>query len=136
MKKIFVAVLILAALTLSACGGGSGGGSDAAATLAPVPAEFAGQTNPLGADAASAGAEIFKNNCVACHGEQGHGDGPAGAMLNPQPKNLPELASIAGDDYLYWRINAGKAGTSMVGWKGILTDEQIWQVVAFIRTLK
>jgi mono/diheme cytochrome c family protein len=136
MKKIFVAVLILAALTLSACGGGSGGGSDAAATLAPVPAEFAGQTNPLGADAATAGAELFKNNCVACHGEQGHGDGPAGAMLNPQPKNLSELASIVGDDYLYWRINAGKAGTSMVGWKGILTDEQIWQVVAFIRTLK
>jgi len=136
MKKIFVAVLILAALTLSACGGGSGGGSDAAATLAPVPAEFAGQTNPLGADAATAGAEIFKNNCVACHGEQGHGDGPAGASLNPQPKNLSELASTVGDDYLYWRINAGKAGTSMVGWKGILTDEQIWQIVAFIRTLK
>ena len=136
MKKIWFAVLILAALSLAACGGSSGGGSDAAATPAPVPAEFAGQTNPLGADAAAAGAEIFKNNCVACHGEQGHGDGPAGASLNPQPKDLPELASAVGDDYLYWRINTGKPGTSMVGWKGILTDEQIWQVVAFIRTLK
>jgi high-affinity iron transporter len=136
MKKILFAVLILAALSLAACGGSSGGGSDAAATPAPVPAEYAGQTNPLGADAAAAGAEIFKNNCVACHGEQGHGDGPAGASLNPQPKDLPELASAVGDDYLYWRINTGKPGTSMVGWKGILTDEQIWQVVAFIRTLK
>ena len=136
MKKILFAVFILAALTLSACGGGTGGSSDAAATPAPVPAEYAGQTNPLGADAAAAGAEIFKNNCVACHGEQGHGDGPAGASLNPQPKDLPELASAVGDDYLYWRINTGKPGTSMVGWKGILTDEQIWQVVAFIRTLK
>ncbi len=136
MKKIWFAVLILAALSLAACGGSSGGGSDAAATPAPVPAEYAGQTNPLGADAAAAGAEIFKNNCVACHGEQGHGDGPAGASLNPQPKDLPELASAVGDDYLYWRINTGKPGTSMVGWKGILTDEQIWQVVAFIRTLK
>lgn len=136
MRKILFAVLFLAALALSACGGTGGSGSDAAATLAPVPAEFAGQTNPLGADAATSGAEIFKNNCVACHGEQGHGDGPAGAMLNPQPKNLPELASTASDDYLYWRINTGKPGTSMVGWKGILTDEQIWQVVSFIRTLK
>ncbi len=137
MKKILFAILVLAALTLSACGGGGGeSGSDAAATLAPVPAEFAGQTNPLGADAATAGAEIFKNNCAACHGEQGHGDGPAGASLNPQPKDLPELASVVGDDYLYWRINTGKPGTSMVGWNGILTDEQIWQVVAFIRTLK
>jgi mono/diheme cytochrome c family protein len=135
MKKILFAVLVLTAFVLSACGGGSGG-TEEAATPAPVPAEFAGQTNPLGADAAAAGAEIFKNNCVACHGEQGHGDGPAGAALNPQPKNLPDLASAVGDDYLYWRINAGKPGTSMVAWKGILTDEQTWQVVSFIRTLK
>jgi mono/diheme cytochrome c family protein len=135
MKKILLAVLILAAFVIAACGGDNGG-SKAAATPAPVPAEFAGKTNPLGADAATAGAEVFKNNCVACHGDQGHGDGPAGAMLNPPPKNLPELASVVGDDYLYWRINTGKPGTSMVGWKGILTDEQIWQVVAFVRTLK
>jgi mono/diheme cytochrome c family protein len=136
VKKIFIAVLVLAALVLSACGGGSGGGSDAEVTLVPVPAEFAGQTNPLGADAVTAGAEVFKNNCVACHGEQGHGDGPAGAALDPHPKNLPELASAVGDDYLFWRVSTGKQGTSMVAWKGILTDEQMWQVVAFIRTLK
>lgn len=137
MKKILFAVLVLAVLILSACGNSTSNvGSDVAATLAPVPAEFAGQTNPLGADVATAGAEIFKNNCMACHGEQGHGDGPAGASLNPRPKNLPELASAVGDDYLYWRINTGKPGTSMVAWKGILTDEQIWQLVAFIRTLK
>ena len=110
--------------------------SDITTTLATVPAEFDGQINPFGADAATAGAEIFKNNCVACHGEQGHGDGPASAALNPQPKNLSELASTVGDDYLFWRISTGKVGTSMVAWTGVLTDEQIWQVVSFIRTLK
>ena len=132
MKKLLLAVLILAALALTACGGGVG----VVATPDSIPAEFAGKTNPLGADAATAGAEIFKNNCTACHGEQGHGDGPAGASLNPQPKNLPELAATVGDDYLFWRVSTGKSGTSMVGWKGILTDEQIWQAVTFIRTLK
>jgi mono/diheme cytochrome c family protein len=135
MKKLLFAVLILATLALTACGAG-GGGTDLVSTPAPVPAEFAGQTNPLGADAATTGAEVFKANCKACHGEQGHGDGPAGGSLVPKPRNLPELASIVGDDYLFWRISTGKAGTSMMGWKGILTDEQIWQVVAFIRTLK
>ena len=40
------------------------------------------------------------------------------------------------DDYLYWRIATGKEGTSMVAWKGVLTDDQIWQAVAFVRTLK
>lgn len=130
MKKVLFVVLVLGALVLAACGG------SAAATPEPVPAEYAGATNPLGADAAAAGAEVFKTNCESCHGPQGHGDGPAGAALDPTPKNLPELAATVGDDFLYWRINTGKEGTAMVAWKGVLTDEQIWQAVAFIRTLK
>jgi mono/diheme cytochrome c family protein len=125
------AVLVLAALALAACGGGA-----AVATPAPVPAEYAGVTSPLGADAAAAGAEVFNTNCASCHGPQGHGDGPAGAALDPTPKNLPELMPLVGDDFLYWRINTGKEGTSMVAWKGVLTDEQIWQVIAYVRTLK
>lgn len=133
MKKVLFAVLVFGALVLAACGGG---GADAVATLAPVPADFAGQTNPLGADAAAAGAEVFKTNCESCHGPQGHGDGPAGAALDPAPKNLADLQATAGDDYLFWRISTGKEGTSMVAWKGVLTDEQIWQAVSFIRTLK
>jgi high-affinity iron transporter len=131
MKKMLLAVLVFAAFALAACGT-----DGAVATEVSMPAEFAGQTNPFGADAAASGAEIFKNNCVACHGEQGHGDGPAGIALSPRPKNLPNLASTVGDDYLFWRISRGRSGTSMVGWKGALTDEQIWQVVAFIHTLK
>ncbi len=134
MKKVLFSVLVLIALTLAACGGG--GNAEAVATLAPVPSEFAGKTNPLGADAAADGATVFKVNCEACHGPQGHGDGPAGVALDPAPKNLGELQTIAGDDYLFWRISTGKEGTSMVAWKGVLTDEQIWQVVSFIRTLK
>jgi mono/diheme cytochrome c family protein len=134
MKKIALFVVVLAALVLAACGGS--GETETVDTPAPVPAEYAGQTNPLGADAATAGAKLFKNNCTACHGEQGHGDGPAGAALNPRPKNLPKLASTVSDDYLFWRISTGRQGTSMVGWKGVLTDEQIWQVISFIHTLK
>ena len=131
MKKILFVMLILAALLLAACG--ESGGSTA---LDTVPAEYAGKTNPLGADAATAGASVFKANCEACHGSQGHGDGPAGAALDPAPKDLAELQAQVGDDYLFWRINTGKEGTAMGSWKGILTDEQIWQTVAFIRTLK
>jgi len=132
MKKVLFVVLILASLVLAACGGGA----EAVATLAPIPTDFAGKTNPLGSDAATAGADVFKTNCEACHGPQGHGDGPAGAALDPAPKNLAELQAQASDDYLFWRINTGKEGTSMVPWKGILSDKQIWQVVSFIRTLK
>lgn len=134
MKKNLLFILVLGALILAACGGG--GGSDEPVALEPVPAEFAGKTNPLGADAAADGATVFQVNCESCHGPQGHGDGPAGEVLDPKPKNLPDLAARAGDDYLFWRIATGKPGTSMAPWAGILTDEQIWQAVAFIRTLK
>jgi mono/diheme cytochrome c family protein len=133
MKKMLFFVLALTILALTACGSS---GTDEVSSPAAIPAEYAGKTNPLGAVAVTAGAAVFKNNCVACHGEQGHGDGPAGAALIPHPKNLPKLAAIVGDDYLFWRISTGKEGTSMVAWKGVLTDEQIWQVIAFIRTLK
>lgn len=134
MKKIIFIAFALVALTLASCGGSES--TESTTTLAPVPAEYAGKTNPLGSDAANMGADLFDTNCTACHGPQGHGDGPAGAALDPAPKNLPELVKVAGDDYLFWRISTGRQGTAMVGWKGVLTDEQIWQVISHIHTLK
>jgi mono/diheme cytochrome c family protein len=135
MKK-FGVLIVFVVLFLTACGGSSSS-SDASFTPAPIPAEYAGRTNPLDASsAATAGAEVFKANCVACHGEQGKGDGIASASLDPKPANLMVVSQQVGDDYLFWRITEGKPGTSMVAWKGVLTEEQIWQVAAFIRTLK
>jgi len=136
MKK-FILVMLVSMFIVAACGGsGTSSSADENATLAPVPAEYAGLTNPLGPEAADEGAEVFKTNCQACHGPQGHGDGPAGQALDPRPRNLAEIQTEVGDDFLFWRIREGKPGTSMVAWKGILTDEQIWQTVSFIRTLK
>ena len=132
MNKLYI-VLILMMSVLAACS------SDETATpekLETVPAEFAGQKNPYGPEVASQGAEVFEVYCASCHGETGHGDGPAGASLVPAPKDLVELQSKVEDDYLFWRISDGKNGTAMVAWKGILTDEQIWQAIVFIRTLQ
>jgi mono/diheme cytochrome c family protein len=138
MKKIIILFLLLTGtLAIAACGAdGSSSSVNENATLAPVPAEYAGLTNPFGAESAAQGAEVFKTNCETCHGPLGHGDGPAGQSLNPRPRNLATLQSTAGDDFLFWRIREGKPGTSMVAWKGILTDEQIWQTISFIRTLE
>jgi len=142
MNKVYVMrkslyVVILSLVLLTACAGGNGSpASESGSTPAAVPAEYAGKTNPFGPEAAGEGAQNFKINCETCHGPQGHGDGPAGQALDPRPKDLSELQKAVGDDYLFWRISDGKPGTSMVAWKGILTEEQIWQVVSFIRTLK
>src|SRR6476659_10205401 len=131
IKKILFMILANALILAACSASGNSAKTNENATLAPVPTEYAGLTNPLGAQAATQGTEVFKTNCEMCHGPQGHGDGPAGQALDPRPRNLAELQSKASDDFLFWRIREGRPGTSMVAWKGILTDEQIWQAVSF-----
>ena len=132
MKKFFY--VTFAVLMISACGQTSS--SDTEVVIETVPVEYFGLTNPLGADAAEGGAVTFKSTCASCHGEEGRGDGVASASLNPPPKNLAELQTQVGDDYLFWKISDGSIGTAMVPWRGILTEEQIWELVAFVQTLK
>ena len=137
MRRITLLV-VLTIFLLTACSknGTNSSNQDEVGKLQAVPAEYSGKTNPLGTDAAAEGAKVFHSNCEMCHGPQGHGDGVAAGSLDPKPKNLAALQKNASDDYLFWRISEGKPGTAMVAWKGILTEEQVWQVVSFIRTLK
>lgn len=135
MKKVLLVIFVLGAMLLSACGGDSAT-AEAVETLEPVPADYAGKTNPLGPEAAAAGAELFKTNCSSCHGAEGYGDGPAGAALQPHPKNLAAFQAVASDDYLFWRISTGRPGTAMIGWNGVLSEEQIWQLITYLHTLK
>ncbi len=111
---------------------------------AELPDEFAGMSNPLAGDAAAAaaGEQIYQAFCAACHGAQGAGDGPAAASLNPKPTDLtdPTIMGQMDDNYLYWRISEGGAmapfNSSMPAWKDTLEEEQIWQVIVYLRTLE
>ena len=139
MKKYLLILLLV--LLLSACGAEPApAGSDSAqpAALQDVPAAYAGKTNPVGQDveAVSRGRDSFQSACSSCHGESGKGDGPAASSLVPPPVNLVDLAKTAKDDYLLWRIAEGKNGTAMVAWNSVLTEAQIWDLVAYIRSLE
>lgn len=109
---------------------------------AEVPQEYANLTNPLADDAQAteAGKIIFETNCVACHGPEGRGDGPAAAALDPQPANLGDAAMMGqlNDAYLFWRVSEGGAvapfNSAMPAWKETLSETQRWQVVNYVRT--
>jgi mono/diheme cytochrome c family protein len=49
-------------------------------------------THAQGQSAASPGADLYVNNCAACHGLQGEGDGPVAAVMNVRVPNLRNLA--------------------------------------------
>lgn len=137
MKKTFwviLAVALLSALVLTACGGGGG----ETITRVDPPSDYAGKTSP-GGDAA-AGQTIYTQNCTSCHGEKGLGDGPAGAALDPHPGNLQTASKEASDAYLFWIISEGGAAASrsasMASYKGVLSETDIWNVIAYFKTLK
>ena len=141
---LFVA-LIITLLGLSACGGtatqNSFFGEDDPVRIPVVPEEFAGLENPYTGDpdAIAEGEILFQADCSSCHGYTGEGDGPAPAGLDPKPKNLAENQLNLSDSYLFWRISEGGLmepfNSLMPGWKGLLSDERIWQVIAFLRTM-
>src|SRR5215475_387047 len=83
---------------------------------------FAGE-----ADAIAAGGRVFGQTCQTCHGPEGQGDrGPA--------LNRGDLAHGNEDGDLFHSIRAGVPGTQMPAFSGI-SDEQTWQLVAYIRSL-
>jgi mono/diheme cytochrome c family protein len=109
--------------------------------MAPVPADYANLTNPVRADAGSLarGQAIYEANCAACHGDEGWGDGPAGANLNPPPAPLAHTAPMLSDAYLFYRISKGGQfapfNSAMPGWKETLDETGRWDVINYIRSL-
>ncbi len=83
------------------------------------------------------GQAIYRVQCVACHGPGGRGDGPVGLTLNPPPADLflHTQPGVHPDGRLYEWITFGFADNQvMPRFKEILSNEERWHVVNYIRT--
>ncbi len=83
------------------------------------------------------GQENFSHYCVVCHGLDGQNTGVpfADRMSPPVPTlNSPEVQGYT-DGQLKWVIDHGIFPSGMPASKGILNDEEIWQIVEYIRHL-
>ncbi len=89
----------------------------------------------------SKGKELYEMSCTSCHGMSGKGDGPAAVSLRPKPRNLsdPAYMGTLNDQYLYDVISkgGGAVGKSpfMPGWGTTLSDKDIANIIAYIRSL-
>ncbi|MBW2312771.1 MAG: cytochrome c [Deltaproteobacteria bacterium] len=136
-----IIVLSLALVPL-ACGGGSDDAPAPAPKPAPTPSPAPTPEPPAASEpSAAAGAAHYATFCASCHGPKGDGDGPVSAGLNPKPARHSDAAYMSGltDDYLFKVIKEGGAAVGksplMAPWGGMLSDAQVRDVVAFVRTL-
>ncbi|MDQ3549219.1 MAG: CopD family protein [Chloroflexota bacterium] len=101
----------------------------------PTPTALAANPIPLTQESIAAGQDVFLENCVACHGEQGEGDGPAAAGLNPQPANLTEPhVGVHTDGDLHWWIANG-IQPAMPAFGDDLSEDEIWNLINYVRSL-
>ena len=90
------------------------------------------------------GKEIFTAKCALCHGEKGDGQGPGAANLPLKPADLTDGKMVAemADNFWVWRVSEGglvepfkSKGSVMPAWKGELSMNDRWAVIAYAHTL-
>lgn len=87
------------------------------------------------------GKELFAANCATCHGDTGAGDGPAGAALDPPPRNLATASEYKYGSMelgIYRTVYYGVEGTGMAPLADALDDpvNDTWALVHFVRSIQ
>jgi mono/diheme cytochrome c family protein len=141
-------LLITLVVALLSAWGGAVYGADEAVLRPRVPAEHIETvrtwTNPLPAseDTIEKGKKLFhgKAFCVTCHGKDGKGLGgdiEPGTLKGPLPRNFTdrEWQAARTDGELFWILKNGSKGTAMAPFIPlILTEEEAWQVLRYVRS--
>lgn len=83
------------------------------------------------------GHQDFSHYCFACHGLDGQNTGVpfADTMSPPVPLLASREVQAYTDGQLYWVIKNGLWPSGMPASRGILTDEEMWSIVVYIRNL-
>ena len=93
---------------------------------------------------ADKGKAIYDKRCTWCTGAEGAGDGAAKERLNPPPRDFTsgnyKIKSsnfedmTPNDDDIYRMIRDGMPGTAMPGWSDLLTEQDMWDLVAYVKS--
>jgi high-affinity iron transporter len=111
------------------------------ALVAQISAVAGGALEPLPSRPPSLarGATVFREQCAACHGESGRGDGPkAKSLKGPPAANLADPAIMGGTSLLeiFRKIAIGVPGTAMPEFAEDVSEDDRWAVAAYVATLQ
>ncbi|TKS61238.1 MAG: cytochrome c553 [Nitrospira sp.] len=82
------------------------------------------------------GQAVYEKNCLRCHGNKLDGNGPDSQDLIVRPANLQSLMSRSKTDWeLLIAISNGVLFSPMHSFRGKLTDQQMLDVLSYIRTI-
>jgi len=88
-----------------------------------------------GADRIDKGFRGFREMCAICHVTPGGKSSPLAKGLNPQPPDLSKDEDHMSAAELFWVTKNGIRMTGMPAWGPSHSDEELWDIVAFIKTL-
>lgn len=77
----------------------------------------------------------YEQYCVVCHGPRGLGDGPMAKATNPPATRLTAAEVRNKTDRDLLAVIADGKGGIMPAWRGILTDQELLDVLAYVRSL-
>jgi len=102
-----------------------------------VPANSKSMKNPVatGDASAKAGLALYTKNCASCHGKAGLGDGVKARALKTFPGDFSKAdfqGQTDGDHFYKTKTGRGE----MPKYEGKLADNDIWNVVNYMRTFK
>jgi putative copper resistance protein D len=101
-----------------------------------VPTIYLTSPLPYSIATIASGAQTFAEQCVACHGARGYGDGPAAAGLSVQPADLTrQHVGFHTDGTFFWWITHGKGENAMPAFADLLDEQQRWEVITFLHAL-
>jgi len=86
-----------------------------------------------GAQHVENGFRIYRQMCVMCHTPVGRTPTPMAIGLNPQAPSFEENDMTAAE--LFWATKNGIRFTGMSAWGPSRTDQELWDVIAFMQTL-
>ncbi|WP_339882982.1 c-type cytochrome [Vreelandella maris] len=84
---------------------------------------------------AQQGLLYYRDKCVQCHGAPGVARHDVGKGMTPVPPNLAHTARNRSPAEIFWAVKHGIKMTGMPSWQFIFTDEEIWDIVAFMRQM-